>query len=59
MYFGTESISLLAPRIWELISSGIRNTNTLGQFKEKIKLWTTDKCPYRLCKTHIDHVDFI
>ena len=37
MYFGTGSISSLAPRIWESIPSDIRNTNSPGMFKEKIK----------------------
>ena len=32
---------------------------TLGKFKEKIKFWTTDKCPCRLCKTYIGNVGFI
>ena len=50
VYFGTESISLLAPKIWELIPSDIRSANSLGIFKEKIKFWTTNKCPCRLCR---------
>ena len=56
VYFGTESISSLAPKIWELIPSDIRSANSLGIFKEKIKFWTTDKCPCRLCKKYIDNV---
>ena len=37
VYFGTESISSLAPKIWGLIPSDIRSANSLGIFKEKIK----------------------
>ena len=48
VYFGTESISSFAPKIWELIPSDIRSANSLEIFKEKIKFWTTDKCPCRL-----------
>ena len=59
VYFGTESISLLAPKIREIITSDIRSANSLGIFKEKIKFWTTDKCPCRLCKTYIGNVGFI
>ena len=59
VYFGTESISSLAPKIWELIPSDIRSANSLGIFKEKIKFWTTDKCPCRLCKTYIGNVGFV
>ena len=48
VYFGTQSISSLTPRIWELILSDMRNANSLGIFKEMIKFWATDKCPCRL-----------
>ena len=59
VYFGTESISALAPRIWKLNPSDIRNANSLGIFIEKINFWTTDKCPCRLCKTYIGNLGFI
>ena len=59
VYFGTESISSLAPKIWESVPSDIRSANSLEMFEEKIKFWTTDKCPCRLCKTYIGNVDFI
>ena len=39
--------------------SDIRSANSLEIFKEKIKFWTTDKCPCRLCKTYIGNVGFI
>ena len=58
VYLGTEIISSLAPKIWELLPSDIRSANSLEIFKEKIKFWTRDKCPCRLCKTYIDNVGF-
>ena len=57
LFFGTESI-LLTPRIWKLIPADIKNTYSLGIFKEKLKFWTTDKCPWRLCRTYIGNVGF-
>ena len=59
VYFGTESISSLAPKIWELVPSDIRRANSLEICKEKIKSWTTDKRPCRLCKAYIGKVGFI
>ena len=53
VYFGTESISSLASKIWELVQSDITSANSLEIFKEKIKFWTTDKFPCTLCKTYI------
>ena len=43
VYFGTENISSLASKIWELMPSDIRSANSLGVFKEKIKFLKTDK----------------
>ena len=37
VYFGTESISSLAPKLWELIPSEIKRVKSLNIFKEKIK----------------------
>ena len=53
VYFGTESISSLAPKIWELIPSTTRNANSLGKFKEKIKFWTTEQNIYWQCRFHL------
>ena len=55
----TESIPSLAPKVLELIPNDIRSANSFGIFKEKIKFWTTCKCPCRLCKTYIGNVCFI
>ena len=59
MSFGAESIYVLVPRIWELISGKFRNAISLGIFKEKIKFWITDRCSYRLSKTYVWNVNFI
>ena len=59
VYFGTESLTSLAPKIWELVPNEIKNAKSLEIFKEKIKTWTTDKCPCRVCKKYISNVGFI
>ena len=59
VYFETESISSLVPKLWELIPSEIKRAKSLNIFKEKIKSWTTDKCPCRLCKTYVGNIGFI
>ena len=59
VYFGTESVSSLAPKLWELIPSEIKSAKSLNIFKAKIKSWTTDKCPCRLCKTYVGNIGFI
>ena len=59
VYFGKESISSLAPKIWEIVPCEIKNSKSQDVFKEKIKLWTTDKCPCRLCKRYIGNAGFL
>ena len=59
VFYGTENLSSLATRIWELIPQSFRDETELSQFKTKIKTWTTSQCPCRLCKKYIGHVGFI
>ena len=59
VYFGAKSIFSLSPKIWEIVPCKIKNAKSVDIFKEKIKLWTTDKWWNRLCKYYIDNVDFV
>ena len=58
VYFGTEGISFLATKLWELIRSEIKSAKLLNIFKEKIKSWKTDKCPCRLCEMYVRNIGF-
>ena len=46
--FGTESMSFMMPKIWELIPKDIKNASTIETFKQKRKLWKATKFPFRL-----------
>ena len=59
VYYGTESISYLAPKIWELIPKEIKNSESLYSFKSKIKLWIPHECPWRICKIYVPNLGFI
>ena len=41
---GTESISSLAPKIWEILPNEIKDSNTPQIFKAKIKKWVPVEC---------------
>ena len=56
--YGSETISNLAPKIWQLIPDEIKNTDSLNIFKRKIKLWIPPECPCKLCKPFIQHLGF-
>ena len=56
--YGTETISLIAPKLWSLVPETIKNCGSLKSFKQKIRKWKPD-CPCRLCKVYLQHVGFI
>ena len=56
---GLESLSYLGPKIWELLLFEIKETETLLQFRAKIKNWNPKNCPCRLWKIYLQNVGFI
>ena len=59
VHYGTESLSFLGPKIWELVPSEIKSSRSLEAFKEKIKSWIPENCPCRLCKIYIHQICFL
>ena len=54
MHFGGESLSSLAPKTWYFVPDSFKNENSLlKRFKNRIKTWTTYKCPCRIFKIYI------
>ena len=56
---GTESVSFLGPKIGDLVSNEIKESESLNAFKFKIKRWIPEGCPCRICKTYLAQVVFI
>ena len=56
---GTESLSYLGPKIWDILPEKLRNMDNLESFKKEIKTWRPDNCPCRLCKVYIEGVRFL
>ena len=59
VHYGENSLRHLGQKIWELIPSNIKDTNSVEVFKNQIKNWIPDHCPCRLCKIYIHKVGFI
>ena len=57
--YGKETISYLAPKIWELIPEEIRNSCSLTTFKGHIKTRIPINCPCRLCKEYIPNLSYL
>ena len=57
--YGINSISYLAPKIWDQVPEGIKNSRSLNIFKQKIKIWIPLKCPCTLCKLYVPNLGYI
>ena len=58
VYYGTESLSFLGSKLWDLVPVQLKQSETLCSFKLKIKIWVLFECPCRICKTYIKQVGF-
>ena len=59
VFFGTESVMSLGAKFWNMVPQNIKSSESLNVFKSKIKYWTPNHCPHRVCKTYIGQVGFI
>ena len=59
VYHGSESISNLGPRIWNLVPDRPKELNSISSFKNEIKRWQPEICRCRLNKTYIPRVGFM
>ena len=58
-YHDNESLSLLSPKIWDLVPVEFKQSDSLDSFRLKIKNWVALECPCRKCKTYIQQVGFL
>ena len=59
VYHGTESISYLGPKIWDIVPVELKNAQSLHSFKKFIRKWIPNNCPGRLCRRYVDGVGFL
>ena len=59
VYKGTETLTFLGPRIWEIVPDYIKKSSSFEEFKLKIKLWNPENCPCKLCKRFLPQVGFL
>ena len=59
VYHGTESISVLGPKIWEILPEDLKASPSLMAFKRAVKKWKPENCPCRLCKVFIQNIGFL
>ena len=57
--YGTESISNLGAKIWNLVPPHMKGLKTLSTFRNQIKKWIPKDCLCRLCKVYVAQVGFL
>ena len=56
---GIENIQYRGCHLWFSLPSEIKDSNTLAEFKRKIKSWKGNTCICRLCKVFIKDLGFL
>ena len=56
--YGSDTITYRGPKTRELVLSSIKSTNSLNEFKEKIKHWKPEGWLCSFCKTYISNLGF-
>ena len=59
VYHGSESVSSLALKLWDVLLNSIKNSASLKEFKTKVNTWADDRCLCRICKKYVGRVGFI
>ena len=59
VYYGTESLTNLGVKIWNLLPNEYKELKSFSMFKSRISNWVTDKCPCRMCKNYFVNIGFI
>ena len=59
VYKGTESLSFLGPKIWDILPDIYKGLPDLNSFKKALKKWRPANCPCRICKVYIANFGFV
>ena len=53
VYHGSESVSFLGPKIWDMLPDDCKDIDNLNTVYNKVKKWKPENCPCRLCEIYI------
>ena len=57
--FGFETITTIGAVLWQNLPNDIKNSDSLNIFKHRIKQWTPDNCPCKICRNFIKNLGYI
>ena len=56
VHHGSEGISFLGPKIWNILPDRLKNATSLEASKIQTKKWKPQNCPCRLCRVYVQNV---
>lgn len=59
VHTGEDTLRYLGCKVWDILPSEIKESQSVQQFKSKIRTWLPINCPCRLCKTYVAHIGYI
>ena len=59
VYKGTENLSFLGTKIWDVLPDASKDLPNLNSFKVALKKWRPVNCPCTICKVFIANVGFV
>ena len=51
--YEVRSLKKFAPKIWNIVPTDVRNSDSLSEFTTKINSWRPVTCPCNLCRTFV------
>ena len=57
--FGFETVSTIGAILWNDLPAELKNAESLKIFKQKIKLWSPNDCPCKICRKFIKNLGYI
>ena len=57
--FGFEAVSTIGAILWNDLPAELKNAESLKIFKQKIKLWSPNDCPCKICRKFIKNLGYI
>ena len=59
VWYGLETLCYSYSQLWALLPDGLKEMNSLSQFKKMNKYWICSDCPWRLRKVYIQDLGFL
>ena len=56
---GIETVAFVGSRIWSYMSSELKASTSLNEFRSKIITWKPENCSCKLCKIYLQRIGYL